>query len=83
MRLCKFTFITVIARVARDLWQHKQTLSSGFALGLSLFTAINRWPRATTITKNAFYLKLKIQTLTLSFIRFETNSEEKAVTNLS
>ena len=35
--------ITVIARVARDLWQRKQTLSSGFALGLGSFTAINPW----------------------------------------
>ena len=42
--------ITVIARVARDLWQRKQTLSSGFALGLGSFTAINPWPRAITIT---------------------------------
>ena len=31
--------ITVIARVARDLWQRKQTLSSGFALGLGSFTS--------------------------------------------
>ena len=36
-------YITVIARVARDLWQCKQTLSSGFALGLGSFTAINPW----------------------------------------
>ena len=36
-------YITVIARVARDLWQRKQTLSSGFALGLGSFTAINPW----------------------------------------
>ena len=35
-------------RVARDLWQRKQTLSSGFALRLGLFTAINPWPRAIT-----------------------------------
>ena len=42
--------ITVIARVARDLWQRKQTLSSGSALGLGSFTAINPWPRAITIT---------------------------------
>ena len=41
--------ITVIARVARDLWQRKQTLSSGSALGLGSFTAINPWPRAITI----------------------------------
>ena len=33
--------ITVIARVARDLWKRKQILSSGFALGLGSFTAIN------------------------------------------
>ena len=44
--------ITVIARVARDLWQRKQTLSSGSALGLGSFTAINPWPRAITITYN-------------------------------
>ena len=43
-------YIIVIARVARDLWQRKQTLSSGFALGLGWFTAINPWPRAITIT---------------------------------
>ena len=36
-------YITAIAQVARDLWQCKQTLSSGFALGLSSFTAINPW----------------------------------------
>ena len=36
-------YITVIARVARDLWQRKQTLSSGCALGLGSFTAINPW----------------------------------------
>ena len=35
--------ITVIAWVARDLWQCKQTLSSGFALGLGSFTATNPW----------------------------------------
>ena len=34
-------YIIVIARVARDLWQRKQTLSSGCALGLGWFTAIN------------------------------------------
>ena len=33
--------ITVIARVARDLWQRKQTLSLGFALELGSFTAID------------------------------------------
>ena len=43
-------YIIVIARVARDLWQRKQTLSSGCALGLGWFTAINPWPRAITIT---------------------------------
>ena len=43
-------YITVIARVVRDLWQRKQTLSSGFALGLGSFTATNPWPRAITIT---------------------------------
>ena len=37
-------------RYSRDLWQCKQTLSSGFALGLGSFTAINPWPRAITIT---------------------------------
>ena len=36
-------YITVIARVSRDLWQRKQTLSSGCALGLGSFTAINPW----------------------------------------
>ena len=36
-------YIMVIARVARDLWQRKQILSSGFALGLSSFSAINPW----------------------------------------
>ena len=36
-------YITVIARVARDLWRRKQTLSSGFALGLGSFTAMNPW----------------------------------------
>ena len=36
-------YITVIARVARNLWQRKQTLSSGFALGLGSFTAIISW----------------------------------------
>ena len=33
-----------IKRVARDLWQHKQTLSSDFALGLGSFTVINPCP---------------------------------------
>ena len=41
--------ISVIARVARDLWRRKQTLSSGFALGLGSFTAINPWPHAIAI----------------------------------
>ena len=45
-------YIIVIARVARDLWQRKQTLSSGCALGLGWFTAINPRPCAITITKN-------------------------------
>ena len=45
-------YISYSARVARDLWLRKQTLSSGFALGLGLFTAINPWPRAITITNN-------------------------------
>ena len=45
-----------IARVARDLWQHKQTLSLGFALGLDSFTAINPWPRAITITYGPFHV---------------------------
>ena len=40
--------IIVIARVARDLWQRKQTLSSGCALVLGWFTAINPRPRAIT-----------------------------------
>ena len=40
-------YIIVKARVARDLWQRKQTLSSGCALGLG---SINPWPRALTIT---------------------------------
>ena len=35
------------------------------------------------LTQTWYILKLKIRTLTLSFIRFETNIEEKAVTNLS
>ena len=39
-----------IARAVRDLWQRKQTLSSGFALGLGPFTTINPWPRAITLT---------------------------------
>ena len=39
-----------IAWVARDLWQRKQTLSLGCALGLGSFTAINAWLRATCIT---------------------------------
>ena len=43
-------YIVVIAWVARDLWRHKQTLSSGFVLGLGSFTAINPWPCAITIT---------------------------------
>ena len=43
-------YIIVIARVARDLWQRKQTLSSGCALGLGWFTAINPRTRAITIT---------------------------------
>ena len=38
--------------VAMDLWRRKQTLSSGCALGLGRFTAINPWPRAITITYN-------------------------------
>ena len=42
----------VIAQVAVDLWQHKQTLSSSCALGLGSFTAINSWPRALTLTSN-------------------------------
>ena len=51
-------YIIVIARVARDLWQRKQTLSSGCALGLGWFTAINPWPRAITIT---YILSLSLQ----------------------
>ena len=43
-------YITVIARVAMDLWQRKPTLSSGYALGLGRFTAINPGSRAITIT---------------------------------
>ena len=42
-------YIIVIARVAMDLWQRKQTLSSGCAIGLGSFTAINPCPRAITI----------------------------------
>ena len=38
-----------IARVAIEL-ERKQTLSSGCALGLGSFTAMNPWPRAITIT---------------------------------
>ena len=52
-----YTCIIVIARVARDLWQRKQTLSSGCALGLGWFTAINPWPRAITITYNNLWSK--------------------------
>ena len=44
VRTNQMGYITVIARVARDLWQRKQTLSLGFALGLGSFTAINPWP---------------------------------------
>ena len=36
-------YIIVNARVAMNLWS-KQTLSSGFALRLGSFTAINPWP---------------------------------------
>ena len=43
-------YITVIARVARDLWQHKRTLSFSFTR-TQLFTAINSWSHAITITK--------------------------------
>ena len=43
-------YITVIARAARDLWQHKQTLSLGYALGLGSLTVINPRPHAITIT---------------------------------
>ena len=43
-------YIIVIAWVARDLWQRKQTLSSGCVLGLGSFTAIHPRPRAITIT---------------------------------
>ena len=32
------------------LWQHKQTLSLGCALGLGSFTAMNPWPCAVIIT---------------------------------
>ena len=40
-----------------DLWQRKQTLSSGYALGLGPFTAINPWPCALTITYlSSFFL---------------------------
>ena len=38
-----------IAQVAIEL-ECKQTLSSGCALGLGSFTAMNPWPRAITIT---------------------------------
>ena len=37
--------ITVIAWVAMDLWQRKQTLSSDCALGLGSFTDINPCPQ--------------------------------------
>ena len=43
VRTNQMGYITVIARVAMDLWQRKPTLSSGYALGLGLFTAINPW----------------------------------------
>ena len=36
--------------VAWDLWQCKQTSSLGYAFRLGLFTAINPWHRAITIT---------------------------------
>ena len=41
VRTIQMGYITVTARVASDLWQRKQTLSSGFVLGLGSFTAIN------------------------------------------
>ena len=53
-------YIIVIARVARDLWQRKQTLPLGCALGLGWFTAINLWPRAITISDES---KLLTQSL--------------------
>ena len=47
------SYIKVIARrVAWDLWQCKQILSSAYALGLGLSTTINICPRAITITNN-------------------------------
>ena len=39
-----------IARVAIEL-ERKQTLSSGCALGLGSFTAMNPWPRAIIIVE--------------------------------
>ena len=44
-------YITVIARVAMDLWRRKQTLSSGCALGLGQFTAINPYHRVGRLYK--------------------------------
>ena len=34
-------YITLVAQLPWDLWRHKPTLSSGYALGLGRFTAIN------------------------------------------
>ena len=40
-----------VTRVARDLWRCKPPLSSsGYALGLGQFAAINPWPHAIAIT---------------------------------
>ena len=58
VRTNQMGYITVIARVARDLWQRKQTLSSGFALGLGSFTAINPWHPC-----NNYYVTLEYQGL--------------------
>ena len=60
---------TVIARVARDLWRRKQTLSSGFALGLGPFTAINPWPRAITITNTGTEYNICQKQLSVAFER--------------
>ena len=63
-------YIIVIARVAMDLWQRKQTLSSGCALGLGSFTAINPWPRAITITYSRFAVYTRIMTIIAHYILY-------------
>ena len=57
-------YIIVIARVATDLRQSKQTLSLGFALRLGTFTAINPWPFAITITKWVTWSRKSLHTIT-------------------